>query len=279
MLIKLRANIPEIVVGVLLAVAVFAMGMAIESSRHPPSQQIESSSHPKPANETLERTAEKEIAQYTKWLAWFTGALVVVSAIQGFFLLRADKTARIAANAATRSSNAAIGMELPILDVASLSIDMLSVTPGTDLTGAYGGVVNEGVPGLNSVISAIPIENFGRTPAFPTKIEIGHCVASALPAQPIYPTSLPRRRDAFIDRKTKGGVEIHYGIDLTADQIASIRERTSFLWLYCAYHYLDFLREPHEARFCWKWSQDPPGHGIYGFISDSGIPDAYTQHS
>jgi hypothetical protein len=92
-----RFRIPEIVLGVFLTVAVFAMGFVVASSVPPPSQQIEKADHQQAANEGAERTAEKQIAYYTKWLAWFTGALVAVSGIQGYFLLRADKTARIAA--------------------------------------------------------------------------------------------------------------------------------------------------------------------------------------
>jgi hypothetical protein len=103
MLVKFR--IPEILFGALLTVAIFAMGFVVASSMPPPSQQIEKADHPQAANEGAERTAEKQIAYYTKWLAWFTGALVAVSGIQGYFLLRADRTARIAAEAARGSAD------------------------------------------------------------------------------------------------------------------------------------------------------------------------------
>jgi hypothetical protein len=54
------------------------------------------------------------VGLYTLVLAVFTGLLVGVSGVQGYFLLRADRTARIAANAAKRQADAAIGIELPI---------------------------------------------------------------------------------------------------------------------------------------------------------------------
>jgi hypothetical protein len=44
--------------------------------------------------------AEDRIADYTWWLSAFTLALVVISVSQIFFLTRADKTARTAAEAA-----------------------------------------------------------------------------------------------------------------------------------------------------------------------------------
>jgi hypothetical protein len=53
------------------------------------------------------KSAEERIADYTWWLGAFTFALVVVSTFQIFFLTRADETARIAANAARDSADAA----------------------------------------------------------------------------------------------------------------------------------------------------------------------------
>jgi hypothetical protein len=44
--------------------------------------------------------ADDRIAKYTFWLALLTGGLVVVSAVQIFFLIRADQTARIMAETA-----------------------------------------------------------------------------------------------------------------------------------------------------------------------------------
>jgi hypothetical protein len=51
--------------------------------------------------------ANDRIARYTFWLAVLTGCLVGVAGFQGYFLLRADKTARISANAAIEAANAA----------------------------------------------------------------------------------------------------------------------------------------------------------------------------
>ena len=45
-------------------------------------------------------SADERIADYTEWLAFFTAALVVVSTVQIGFLIRADKTAKTAADAA-----------------------------------------------------------------------------------------------------------------------------------------------------------------------------------
>src|ERR1700682_435292 len=49
---------------------------------------------------------DERIARYTLGLAWFTGVLAAVAIAQAYFLIRADKTARIAANAATEAARA-----------------------------------------------------------------------------------------------------------------------------------------------------------------------------
>jgi hypothetical protein len=45
-------------------------------------------------HECREDAAAETLADYTKWLAWFTGLLFIASVAQGFFLLRADKLTR-----------------------------------------------------------------------------------------------------------------------------------------------------------------------------------------
>jgi hypothetical protein len=77
----------------------------------PPRNQRESQQSDKhPAKKTQQiietERADYRIARYTLWLAILTGALVVASCIQGYFLLRADKTARISAYAARDAANA-----------------------------------------------------------------------------------------------------------------------------------------------------------------------------
>src|SRR5216683_1718173 len=128
----MKFRITEIFLGVFLTIAVFAIGFLVASSMPPPSQQIEKAGHPQAANESAERTAEKQIAYYTKWLAWFTGALVVASGIQGYFLLRADKTARISADAAKRSADGLLDAERPHMILSELKISGLKGTPGPD---------------------------------------------------------------------------------------------------------------------------------------------------
>jgi hypothetical protein len=52
-------------------------------------------------------TAEDPVAEYTRWLVYVTGGLVLVALFQNWFLYQADKTARISAEAAKASVDSA----------------------------------------------------------------------------------------------------------------------------------------------------------------------------
>jgi hypothetical protein len=84
------------IAAIFLIALVFAafFGAYFGSSRQSPDEN---------GNGAYTERADDRIARYTQWLALFTAALAVVSGIQISFLIRADKTARITANATTNS--------------------------------------------------------------------------------------------------------------------------------------------------------------------------------
>jgi hypothetical protein len=86
----MKFRVPELLLGSLLTVAVLSLGMLFV-----PQSNIGSA----PASDHEEK-ADDKVARYTLYLAILTGGLVAVSAFQGYFLLRADKTARMSADAA-----------------------------------------------------------------------------------------------------------------------------------------------------------------------------------
>ena len=74
---------------------------------------------------TKEETDEA-LARYTLYLAILTGCLVLVSAGQGYFLLRADRTARMTAEAAQAQTHNFTKLERPyvyIFDVGRLKLE------------------------------------------------------------------------------------------------------------------------------------------------------------
>jgi hypothetical protein len=105
MLIKLRANIPEIILGALLAVAIFAVGMVFESSRSPfGSNNSQQSANERSGPITPEHAADK----ITDWLLVGLNLFLVAST---FLLWKANnRSAKIAERALTE-------LEAPFLTI------------------------------------------------------------------------------------------------------------------------------------------------------------------
>jgi hypothetical protein len=238
MLIKFR--IPEIVLGIFLTVAVFAIGYVVASSGPSPSQQVDSANDLQTANEGVERTAEKQIAYYTKWLAWFTGALVAVSLMQGYFLLRADKTARIAANAADLSARAAVALELPIIRVEPVGFGWGSSQVNDESTVEYFG------------LQSFDLLNLGRTDAFPLEIRWGWFVGDKLPDVPIYVHRKPFVIAAIIRTEKRSQIYVTgFEMLIEPEDTARIVRNNTKLWLYCSLAYDDFMQTRHDLGVCW----------------------------
>jgi hypothetical protein len=106
----MRFRVPELFLGAFLATAIFSMGILFSSTIFPPHQASEAhSDHLEEKTKKIvdAESADDRIAKYTLWLAILTGALVVVSTFQGYFLIRSDRTARIAAETARKSTETA----------------------------------------------------------------------------------------------------------------------------------------------------------------------------
>jgi len=129
------------------------------------------------ANIARPETADDRIARYTWWLAAFTAALVTVSAIQIFFLIRADKTARRSADAALASTTV-----LPRIERAYVSV----------LGAAYNGVID--IIGGRSHVTRLPagppnifevmVNNYGKTPAELIEVRVGFLPNKYFPPAP-----------------------------------------------------------------------------------------------
>lgn len=89
----------------------FGLNVTEQALDHPTPYVMESSSH------STKEENDEALVRYTYWLALLTGGLVLVSAGQGFFLLRADRTARITAEAAQAQTYNFSKLERPYLYV------------------------------------------------------------------------------------------------------------------------------------------------------------------
>jgi hypothetical protein len=224
------------------ALAASVFWTALLSPLTPP-YSTENQQGTKSANkEAAKVSADDRIADYTEWLAVLTGGLVVVSAIQIGFLIRADKTARISAdaakksaNAATLSAQAAIGVELPKLFVTNIDFELATLNV-TDLDSSFHKL-------------SITITNYGRTPAFLQR-ESAEFLHGPLPTVPIYSNAIDLEPGTIIE---KGQLRtlVAYGRDNRAlfDMRPFIAGQ-AMLWVYGAVWFRDFLNEPHVMRFC-----------------------------
>jgi len=264
MLNKIR--VPEIVFGALLTVAVFAMGMLYDSSRHHP-QQAEQQQH---AEQTSQKTktisADERIADYTWWLAVLTGGLVAASVIQGYFLLRADKTARIAANAADLSARAATIIEFPIIRSPWIGPELMVTDELLAHGQSYAGSVNEGLPTQFSVISELSYRNFGRSPAFPVQMQLGFAVTKQLPETPFYKRKAACSPGTVIPERDKAVIEIDYGFELTDAERAAIANSSAALWFYVLITYRDIMDRTREIGSCWQWGKMNKDDGVMYFF-------------
>jgi hypothetical protein len=280
MLIKARFHFPEVLFGLLLAVAIFAMSATFWSSRQPPSAEQSSASQQQTENKSGNDSKKAQslwvptdsVGLYTLVLCVFTGILAIVSIFQGVMLLRSDKTARIAAEAAKRSADAVVSAELPILIL---------------------NYINLTAPGIPAIAAKIPLpaqfsprinfENYGRGPAQIVSGCLEWCLASdpsELPLPPRYQNIVPYTQNAVVIEKGRIPLDIPCEITLSPEQIDTLHTWQKFLWIFGFIAFKDFLDGPHESRFCIKWQPYREGHsGPVGFVWESETPPEYTKRS
>ena len=110
---------PALVLATLFVLAIYGVSL---SSQHQPHHQTINCSDQNAHQPVRPESADEKIAFYTEVLAVFTGILALVSSVQICFLYLADKTARIAANAAKLSADAAVNVELPKLLISKIKL-------------------------------------------------------------------------------------------------------------------------------------------------------------
>lgn len=117
-------NLPKpIAIALAVCIALGFGSVVWWSSAHQP-ERAKYESHPQKA---VQISPDERIANYTGWLAVLTAALVGGALIQGYFLLRADNTARISADAARRAVQMAsaeyVASHRPKLRIRNIVVD------------------------------------------------------------------------------------------------------------------------------------------------------------
>ena len=93
-------------IAVLVIIASLAAWSGMQPVSAPTAFRAERVEEPTASGPTVVEKADDKIARYTEWLAILTGGLVLVSAVQIWFLIQADRTAQKTAGAALKAAEA-----------------------------------------------------------------------------------------------------------------------------------------------------------------------------
>jgi len=182
--------------------------------------------------------AEQEIAYYTYLLAFFTAALVVVSAFQIYFLRRADETARITAEAAKESADA-----LPLIERAYIYAKV-----------EMSGPMVRSVLGHQIIHFRIRFTNHGRTPATVVRMRRYAIVL------PIPPTELPGEEQEGAPLPDGMVIGANESEEFGGINFAKIPDFVPTDRVFCCgmIVYRDVLGKERTTGFCWEalWHSD-----------------------
>jgi|SRR6266446_2111327 len=250
----------EIAIGFLLATIFWVGVLAWQSSLPAPNQPAIGRSEQgseKKSDEILQaERADDRIARYTLWLAILTGALVLVSSIQIFFLIRTDKIARLSAEAAKQSADALIGSERAWLLLVMDGWNFYEVVQKYMDKDNWPALAEER---LRPTVQ-FHFKNFGKTPAFVKEVaaKISHSTMLAMELRYI------RDREPKLDDIVGAGetllmeafsqkVPLQRTLGTPFDQAAArgIAAENTFFWFWGRVVYDDVWGNEHETRFCW----------------------------
>jgi hypothetical protein len=250
-----------------LGLGAFAVWSEI-SSQKPPIQQRAYVYEPdhgpqnRPASVTSPQTAEDRIADYTWWLGAFTLLLAVVSSVQIFFLIRADKTARTSADAAKTAAKAAQASAeaLPNIERAYLFM-RLSDYVCTATTQYFDGTTGNPNPvHAGNFYARYFFGNHGKTPAVLHEIRVG----TKLSTEPLDPTEWAGCPNILVVERVVAGSDGEtpvFDIREPASGYVSLEDGDViaagglFIYFYGCATYSDVFGETHETQFCFRYDR------------------------
>jgi hypothetical protein len=192
------------------------------------------------------------VGLYTLVLAVFTALLAFVSFGQGALLLRADRTARVAADAAKRSADSAFAAERARFFI---------VIEKHNLTQVIGSVENRGVlaSGENFSVS-YQFKNYGKTPGVVKELTMN----AAIGAAPMDPASHTIVRKDFSERMIGAGgstIDDYYSPvpPPSTTEVQDIGRNILRFWLYGRLYYDDVFGNQQVHKFCFRSHRIGPG--------------------
>jgi len=249
MLIKIKFRFSEVFFGMMLAIAILAIGLVLGASRHQPpdtetnpkAEQTQTTNKPQPF--TIEWLTDDPIAFFTAILCLIVAVQAGLFVWQLIYMNRGLRDAKVSADAALLSARAAIAIELPIIRAVPEKLGF-GVSQKTDGSQVH-----------YCSIDTMAFSNLGRTKAFPIDLRCGWTVGGEFPAIPIYRFTKEFMTNVIFepDQKVIEKLRlIELEIEIPADGYDRIRDGTINFWFYCCFAYLDFMQDRHEIGFCWQ---------------------------
>lgn len=243
----LKSNLIRIIAasGLMILATVFVTAPYREGRRGASEDHAKSAAISNKSPESFwERTTADPVAAFTGVLAIFTFVLAVVSVVQIYFLTKADKTARISADAAKVAADAsmlqaklATSLEAPKLFLEKISLN----DPGKPFDER-----------LATPFFEVIIRNHGRGPAVVTEYAFVNEVKKDLDDYVWYAEAF-RTYLAAGEVITAGGAYVIQPrlVDRTdKDDILAIKNGEKWLWVHGFVVYIEPLGETVTQQFC-----------------------------
>jgi hypothetical protein len=261
---KVKANIPEILVGVFLAVAIFAMGMSYQSSRGPISTE------PPAQQQTQQKTtndSHKSILIPDDSAGLFTAVVAIFTAVLAVATIKLYSATRDAAQAALRQANVLVAAESPIFSIVGLK---LVAYDNEQSAVATIDPVPRGVP-PPFCRPLIQIANTGRTAVTVNRVFCDWVVTATVPELPEYHFEEvwngTLNKDGLVWFRSGNGISLS---ELDAEHIENFGR---FLWVYGKFVYTDFMGERFEYGYVARWDT------AHGFVREPLAAYEYKRKS
>jgi hypothetical protein len=184
----------------------------------------------------------------------------------------ASKAAVDAAKAADLTAQSMIKIEAPI--VRAMYMDARVRTDGA--------LMQQPSNSAELKINFFDFRNYGKTPAFLTKFELGFGLFESLPQTPSYSEEVTfDQSDVIKPEPQQNGFEI--SVKKGAEEVGGV-ELDKFIaaqatfYVYCRLYFTDFLGNDECTAECWVWKAKTPG-GWGSFESFPSAPISYLGSS
>jgi hypothetical protein len=259
MLSRQQTAVISALVCLVIGIAWFDRGAShyVPSDKHSsqPKEKTQDNSKPNSGETQSLWIPNDSVGLYTLVLSVFTGVLAAVSIFQGIMLLRSDKTARIAADAAKLNAQAVIAAERAyvfveinlenVADIINYMHDMPSVAP-------------------RPILIQYCFTNYGKTPAVIKSIGYGAVVAENLPRQREYShvLHLPTH---LLGAETSTRMIEYDEFKISAAVASSIRNLKDTFWFYGEIVYDDTFDRQKTFDFVFHVGGISEGFTLYRY--------------